>query len=345
MLPLEHHFSPEGVWLNTATYGLSPLQAQAEIHRELDNWMHGRVDFPHWDSFAPRARAAFARLTGADERCVTAGAQVSHSVGLVAASLPRGSRVVAVEGDFTSLLWPFMACGHEVALVPLERLAEAVDAGTDVVAFSAVQSSDGRVADLDAIRAAAAHHGAMTVNDATQACGWLPLRADDWDVMIAGTYKWLLSPRGTCLTSIREAVWDRLTPVHANWTAGDDVHSSYYDGPLRLAPDARRFDTSPAWHAWVGTAPALELLADTGTGAIHDHDVRLANRLREGLGLEPSNSAIVSVQLDPDAGERLLAAGIRAAGRAGRLRMSCHLYTTDADVDRTLTALAARTAP
>ena len=55
--------------------------------------------------------------------------------------------------------------------------------------------------------------------------------------------------------------------------------------PLRLAADARRFDISPAWLSWVGATPALELLCDLGVGSTHAHDLRLANRLRAGLGL------------------------------------------------------------
>src|SRR5256885_5789212 len=51
--------------------------------------------------------------------------------------------------------------------------------------------------------------------------------------------------------------------------------------PLRLAADARRLDLSPAWMSWAGQAPALELLADIGVAAVHDHDLRLANRSEE----------------------------------------------------------------
>lgn len=337
---LREHFDPDGVWLNTATYGLPPRAARDELAREIDLWARGGVDFTHWDSFVPRARSAFARLVGVDERRVAIGAQVSHAVGLLAASLPARSRVLAVRNDFTSLLWPFMACGHDVELVALEELAAAVRPETDVVAFSAVQSADGRLADVEAVVDAAADAGALTVCDATQACGWLPLHAGRFDFFVAGTYKWLLSPRGTAYMVVTEELQERLVPHNANWFAGADVHTSYYDGPLRLAADARRFDTSPGWHAWVGTAAAVELLADTGVEAIHAHDVALANRLRAGLGLEPSDSAIVSVELDPSAGDRLRAAGVTAAGRDGRMRMSCHVYTTAADVDAALDALA-----
>ena len=69
-----------------------------------------------------------------------------------------------------------------------------------------------------------------------------------------------------------------------------------------------------------------------------DHNVGLANRFRVGLGLEPSDSAIVSTDV-PGAADKLAAAGILAAVRAGSLRASFHLYNTDDDVDAALTAL------
>ena len=117
------------------------------------------------------------------------------------------------------------------------------------------------------------------------------------------------------------------------------MHASYFGPPLRLAADARRFDTSPAWFSWVGAQPSLELLNRIGIAAVYEHDVALANRFRAGLGMPPSNSAIVSLQRE-DGAERLERAGIVAALRGGRLRASWHLYNTDADVDAALDALS-----
>jgi selenocysteine lyase/cysteine desulfurase len=131
-----------------------------------------------------------------------------------------------------------------------------------------------------------------------------------------------------------------MRPLAAGWFAGDNPHTSYYGLPLRLATDARRFDTSPAWFSWVGAQSALEVIEKLGVENIREHDVRLANRLRKGLELEPSNSAIVSVDIH-DAQRKLDRAGIRASVRAGRIRLSCHLYNTDKDVDDALTTLTA----
>ena len=61
------------------------------------------------------------------------------------------------------------------------------------------------------------------------------------------------------------------------------------------------------------------------------------------MGLEPSDSAIVPVAAD-GAAERLAAAGIRAAVRAGNARLSFHAYNTDDDVDLAVAALTAATA-
>ena len=93
----------------------------------------------------------------------------------------------------------------------------------------------------------------------------------------------------------------------------------------------------------MGAAPAIELLAELGPERVGAHDVAMANRLRDGLGVAPGDSAIVSVGgLAEDAADRLEAAGVMAAGRGGALRLSCHLYTTDEDVDRALAVLRRR---
>jgi hypothetical protein len=94
-------------------------------------------------------------------------------------------------------------------------------------------------------------------------------------------------PRGTAYFTINPPLIDDLTPHYAGWYAGDDPWSSVYGGPLRLASDARRFDVSPAWHAWVAAAPAVRLLAQVGTQSLHRHALGLANRFRAGIGLEP----------------------------------------------------------
>jgi selenocysteine lyase/cysteine desulfurase len=340
-------WDPEPGWLNTASYGLPPRPTLEAMHAVLDEWRGGTVPWETWDLSTGRARAAFARLVGVAPDDITVGGSASGVLSVVPAALPPGARVVVPEIEFASNLFPWLVHadrGVRVDTVPTDKLAEAIDARTDVVAFSVVQSATGEVAAVDDIVAAARSYDALVVGDVSQAVGWLPVDASHFDVLVCAAYKWLMAPRGAAFGYFSPAVRDRFRPLQANWYAGGDPHDSYYGPPLRLATTARRFDLSPAWFSYVGAVPSMELLLEIGIDAVHAHDVTLANRFRAGLGLPPSNSAIVSADV-PGAEERLAAAGVRAAVRDGRMRASFHLYTTEADVDMALDALTSTTRP
>jgi selenocysteine lyase/cysteine desulfurase len=348
-------FAPDRIYLDTATYGLAPIPvAEAVIEAERAR-MQGRLDPHAADDAVDASRARFADLVGATAERVAINSQASPLVGLVAEALPDGAVVLVPEGEFTSVLWPFLARAERgeltVHTVPVARLLETVathPGRLDVVACSVVQSADGTVTDPGALIATAHARGARTMLDVTQAAGWLPLAGGahgdtgcaqaDW--VVCSGYKWLLAPRGTAFLAGTTEALSLLRPVAAGWYAGGDPWQSVYGGPLRLATTARRFDISPGWPAWMGQRVALDLLADVGVEAIHRHDLGLANRLRAGLGRPAGDSAIVTLAVPDGTAERLDAAGIAASVRAGRLRLSCHLHNDEADVDRALDVLA-----
>ncbi|MFB4278147.1 aminotransferase class V-fold PLP-dependent enzyme [Nonomuraea sp. MTCD27] len=322
-------------WLNTASYGLPPRRAFEELQAVLTEWRHGSTDWKPWDASVNRSRVAFARLVGAPVSDVSVGSTVSQIMSVVATALPPGAKVVVPEIEFTSNLFPW-AVAADVETVPADRLADAITRDTAAVAFSLVQSATGYVAPRADIVAAARAHDVLVIADGSQACGWLPVDVAGLDVLACAAYKWLMAPRGAAFGYLSPRLRERMRPLAANWYGGADEGGSYYGPPLRLAGDARAFDLSPAWFSYVGAAPAIELLNELGVARIREHDVALANRFRTGLGLEPSDTAIVSVDAP---GERLAAAGIRAAVRAGKVRASFHVYTTEDDVDRALDAL------
>lgn len=331
-------FAPTGVFLNSATLGLAPRRSVTAMRMYEDSRFAGTVDAVAIDAYVERGRSAFATLLGREPQDVAVGSQASQFVGLVAASLLPRSVVLAAEEDFTSVLFPFLRADLEVRLVPLDRLIDSITPEVDLVAVSAVQSADGRLIDLAALASAATAAGALTLIDVTQAAGWLPLTDLVADYVVGGGYKWLLGPRGTCFFAVNPTA-PPLPELAAGWYAGEPRWDSIYGPPLRLASDARRYDVSPAWGCWVGHTPALELLLETGIDRIHAHDVGLANTFRDGLGLPSSNSAIVSVDAPTDVAIRLADAGIAAAVRAGRLRLSFHLYNSESDVEAALRAL------
>jgi selenocysteine lyase/cysteine desulfurase len=329
-------WAPAGVYCNTASYGLPPQPAWEALQAALADWHSGRTSWEAWGQSTERARAAFSRIVGVNAQQVAVASTVSELVGCVVTALPDGARVLVPDIEFTSTLFPLLVQRRlDVRPVPPARLVDAIADGVDAIAFSAVQMSNGEVADHDAILEAAASVGAITLCDATQAVGWLPLPAGRFDAFVCTAYKWLMSPRGSAFLAVSDRLLEKVVPHSAGWYAGEDVHASYFGPPLRLASSARRLDVSPAWFSWVGTEPALDLIEQIGVEAIQAHDVALANRFRAGIGLKPSNSAIVCADL-PGADERLHREGIVAAVRGGRLRTSWHVYNDESDVDHVL---------
>lgn len=336
-------FPAEVTYLNTATYGLPPRAAWAALEAAQADYRAGRGNPAAYDDAVARARTAYAQLVRVPGTSVSVGSQTSGFVGLVAANLTAGSQVLTAAGDFTSVLFPFYAQqprGVVVREAPLEQLAASVTEQTDLVAVSLVQSADGRVLDLAGLQRACATTGTKILLDVTQAAGWLPVDAGTVDYTVCSGYKWLLAPRGTAYFTVRPELMDTLIPHHASWYAGAEIWSSIYGAPLRLATDARRFDLSPVWHAWVPAAASMELLTAIDRDDLHTYSVGLANRFRAGVGLPPSNSAIVSLADGGGLVEAVARAEIAAAGRAGRLRLAFHLANQPAEVDRAVDVIA-----
>jgi selenocysteine lyase/cysteine desulfurase len=325
------HFFPAVNFLNTAAYGLPPRAVSQALHAIVERWSQGAIDAGEFDGHVTAARASFARLVGVSPALVATDVAVSSLVGVVAASLPRGAEVVVADGDFTSLLFPFLererAGELSVRSCPLEAVADNVRSGTALVAVSAVQSLDGRICDLPGIASACEEVGARSLIDATQAVGWLPFPAARFDYVVASAYKWLLSPRGTAFMSIKPDALVALRPRGASWYAGDDIWNSIYGGPLRLSAEARRLDISPAWFSWVGCAEALAFIERIGIPAIYDHDLALSATFADRLGRPAPASPIVSIGGD-GVFEALSAAGFAVSRRAGATRLSFHLYNT-----------------
>lgn len=346
MLTAQNRFPAGAGYLAACTQGLPTHETVAAARADLARWAAGDASPADYDDAVSRARASFARLSGAPPESVAIGSQVSVLASLVAASVPDGATVLCVEGDFASMVAPFHAQAHRGVVVrsaPLEGLADAVDARTWLVAFSAVQSATGEIADIEAILEASARTGTRTFADLTQALGWLPVDASRFDVTATHAYKWLCAPRGSAFLTVGDRMLETLSPVHAGWFAGEDPWTSCY-GPLeRPATSARRFDVSPAWPVWPGTAAALALFDELDPAAVHAHATALGDAFADGLGLPGRGRAIVTWP-DPDgtALARLGAAGLRASGRAGRARVAFHLWNTTADVEAALRAVGAQ---
>ena len=340
LAPSEYEGSPTRGYLDTATYGLPPRSTLAAVEQTLSSW-GDRGSWLDWEQDGEASRELFARIVGAEAGEIAFVAAASAAAGLVAASLPAepGANVVLHERDFDSVLFPWRPLaerGVELRMLPLEKMLDGIDERTALVAVSLVQSSDGRVPDLEAIKAT----GVRLFLDGTQAVGSIPVDLVGVDYLVAHAYKWLLSPRGLCFFYVRPERLDEITPWLAGWKSRSDPFEDYYGAP-GLAPDAHRLDISIPWFSAPGARASLELIASLGPETIGEHNLSLARSFASELGLPEPESPILRVQVEDAhaAVERLKNAGVACSARSGSIRFAFHLYNDEEDVGLALEAL------
>lgn len=339
--------APGTIYLDAATYGLPPRPTVAALEHALRTWQAGTAAWAgDWEPSGDRSRALFAQLIGSHAEEIALIPTASVGVGVVAASIAPGAEVLMPDDEFTSVSYPLIVAEREHGVrlrrAPFTHLAEAITPETGLVAFSLTRSQDGESAALGDIVQAAREHGTQVLVDATHGIPFVPVTPylDGIDYLVCHGYKHLLCPRGVGFLRVRQDRWQTLPPWLANWRCAVPQHSfggAYSD----LAPDARRYDVSLAWHAWVGAEQSLALLLDWQADGALDDVRRLAGELAAGLGRPEPSGSIVSLRVrDAAAAEAALEAqGIRCAARGGNVRLAVHVWNTDEEVARTVEAL------
>ena len=230
-----------------------------------------------------------------------------------------------------------------------------MDAGTQLVAFSGVQTATGHRSDIAAISGLARAVGAIVFVDGSQLVGALPV-ADDLphvDVLAAPDHKFLLNAgRGMGYCYLSPAAQARFTPINAGWRAGRVPFDSFFGPQMDLSPTASRFDSSISWLAAIGNQAALTVFDDFGPDRIYARNRELTAALRAALtdvGWEPvdlpeqNQSTIVSVPLGDVEPAPLLVAlsgqGVVCSARDGNLRLAIHFYNHEDDIERLARAL------
>ncbi len=325
-------------------------------------------------------RTLFARLTGIRESSRVA-LMPSASYGLATAAnnlVPRAGQNIIVVGDqFPSNYYAWSrSCrdaSAELRIVSAvkaksgipsrsaewnQRLLEAIDSQTRVVAIPNVHWSDGTLFDLKAVRTRTNEVGAALVIDGTQSVGAVPIDVGALkpDALICAGYKTLLCPYGTAFGYFGPR-FDDGKPIEETWVGRDNssdfanlvnYQETYQPHALRYEAGGRsNFITMPMVRA------ALELLLEWTPAAISDYCRELTKSLPERLraqgfwiedtchrspqlfGIRVPDSQDVT-QLFQVLEERNIAVSLRGDA----LRVSPHLYNTAADIDALVEALA-----
>ena len=237
--------------------------------------------------------------------------------GAVANLLSPGDRVLVVSAGNFGERWVKLAEAYGADVVPLryewgetptadDVTAALADAGgAKAVYLTHSETSTGVVADVNAIAAALADSGALTVVDAISSLGAVPLDTDGvgLDVVVSGSQKALMTPPGLATT----VVSDRALAASAE-ASSPRCYFDWRPTLEGLSGDAPATPFTTPVSLVYGLDAALGLLLDVGLDETFDRHVRLGRACRAGvkaMGLElfspdEDRSAVVTAIRMPD---------------------------------------------
>lgn len=349
---------------------VAPLSgpAQRAILRWAEEYAtNGDANSTTYSREMERIRGLGAQLLGAQKEEIAHVANTTAGINLVAEGFPwqPGDNVVLPANEFPANQYPWMNLaprGVESRRVEFpdgridwNRMADACDARTRIVALSWVGYATGFRVDLDEAVQFAHERGAKLFVDAIQGLGVFPIDVarTPIDFLAADGHKWLLGPEGAGLFYLRREHLDLLRPLGLGWHSV--AHSSDYARiELNLRPTAARYEGG-TWNmpGILGLGGSLELLLKYGANAISEHVLQVTDRICERLtergatiasDRDPRHaSGIVSFTMpgvDPNTARRqCLERGVVLNNRAGKIRVSAHAYNDEGDVDRLVSAL------
>jgi isopenicillin-N epimerase len=251
---------------------------------------------------------------------------------------------------------------------PAEIVAAAEAAFTDrtrLFFFSHVLSPTGLVLPAKALCAAARRRGIATVIDGAHAPGMIPLDVSDVnaDFYAANCHKWMLAPNGCGFLAIGPGQEDRLRPLQVSWgyrpdaghVGGPDDRDAFGSTPrIRFLEMEGSKDHSP----WLACPAAIDYRNEIGVDAVRQRMAELTAYARsnvEPLGWKLAtpadprmHGAMVAWELPAGTDEAKLRTylwdrriEIPVIPKPGRtlIRISCHYYTTTAEIDAWVTAM------
>ena len=317
-------------------------------------------------------RSACAELLNARADDIAIVPAASYGVSTAARNLPlaQGQNVIVVEDQFPSNVYPWRErakeSGARVRTVPRPRqggwtraVLDAIDGDTAVVALPHCHWTDGGLFDLQRIGEVCRANGIALSLDVTQSLGVLPLDVQQIqpDFLACAAYKWLLGPYSIGLLYVSERWQQAGAPIEHNW-----IHRRNAEDFARLVdyqddfePGARRFDVGersnfalvPAAEA--GIRQILEWGVDNVCETIEFIADRIVEQLRPlGLTALPKSERAphyLGMQMEsglpPDLLPRLAKRKVYVSVRGSSIRITPHLYNSEADIDRLVDALKA----
>ena len=352
-------------YLVSNSLGAMPRAVPERLAEYVDQWaeLGVRAWASGWWEMPLRVGDEIAPLLGAGPGEVVMAPTVSLAQAAVLSALdytPSRNTIVMTALDFPSVRYVFEQMaprfGARVVVVPSDdgitvdedRLCEAIDERTALVATSHVLFKSACILDAARITAHAHRMGALVSLDAYHSVGVVPVdvKAIGADFLAGGVLKWLCGGPGGCFLYASPEMTARFAPALTGWQA--HARPFAFEEGMEYAHGAAR------WLGGTPVVPALfagiegpRVVKRAGVAAIREKSRRQTARL---VALADERGYQLSTPRDPErrggtvafdvphgaaVAQALLARNVIIDYRPGAgIRVAPHFYTSDDEVER-----------
>lgn len=343
------------LYANTAAIGLmSEELLEWRQEHDLDFLIGGSEMKMESFQMISGVRDTLGRFLGCQRQQIALIPNFSLGLNTVLEGLPSRSRVLLLQTDYPSVNWPFESRGFPLVYAPLDAEVEKhidkklKEEKIDVLAFSLVQWENGLRIDPDFIRYLRGQYpDLLIIADGTQFCGAFAFDFEDsgLDVLGGSGYKWMLAGTGNGYMLFSERVAERLSLKTNGFNA---VNGKLGDKEnIRLA---KHLEPGHLDSLCFGSLDfAVKKLMDWGVENIERHNSELMNQVTDNLlslGLlddsvksRKFHGNIVNMRGGDLLFNYLEENNVCCSQRGGGIRLSFHLYNSDADVERLMQIL------
>lgn len=296
----------------------------------------------------------------------------------ITGTLNPGDHVITTDLEHNSVLRPLYrmeAQGVSLSFVRANRQGEVdyadferlIQPATRAIVCTHASNLTGEMIELGRVGAIAKAHGLLFIVDASQTAGCAPIdmEAMGVDILCFTGHKGLMGPQGTGGMCIREGVEIRPFKV-----GGSGIHSYSKEQPAEY-PTRLEAGTLNS-HGIMGLSAALDFIRETGVDTIRRRETALMRRFYDGVSKidgvtvygnfspEHERTAVVTLNIrDYESGEIAdqlsecygiaVRSGAHCAPRMhealgtveqGAVRFSFSWYTTEAEIDEAIRAVA-----
>ena len=362
------------VYLISNSLGAMPRATARNLAEYAETWATRGVRGweERWWEMPAEIGNKIARIIGASAGTVSMHENVTtaHMVAL-SCLRPSGARkrIVCTAMDFPSMVYLYRAqeaAGFELCVVPAEddltvstdRVLEAIDESTVVVAFSHVLFRTSYIMDAAAIVQRARDVGATVILDTYQSAGIIPVdvAALGVDFAVGGCLKWLCGGPGNAFLYTRPDLLAVARPAFTGWLS----HEHPFDfeiGDVAMRGDAMHMmNGTPSIPAYYAALAGLDIVNEIGVERIRDASTRMTARL---LALVDHHGFTSTASRNPARLAGTVAVSVPDALLVSRtlkardvivdyrppvgIRISPHFYNTMDEVDRVMAEIASIT--